>query len=300
MLKLDRECDFKTFTDNVFLLAERYRQIEFNYLTKSVMGKGIPLLKIGSGEKKIYYIGTHHGAERITSAILLKFIYDFCERLEKRESVFGILPEFIVKTRTLVFVPMLNPDGADIAANGIPTDSLMRERLLKMNGSADFTHWQANARGVDLNHNYSAGFDEYKVIEKSLGINSGGPTRYSGESPESEPETAALCNYIRFNMPSSLMTLHTQGREIYFTSGGKSIKKASPAAARLAEFTGYKLCEPTGAAAYGGLTDFCIQELDVPAFTLECGYGQNPLPQSDLGEIYAELRHALFAFPTMF
>lgn len=297
MLKFDTECDYRTLMDGVFCLAGRYPFLEFNYLTESVMGKGIPLIKIGSGEKKIYYIGTHHGAERITSAILLRFINDFCERVKRGESVYGLLPEFIVKKRTLVFIPMLNPDGADISANGVGNDDLMYERLVRMNGSSDFTRWQANARGVDLNHNYDAGFSEYKAIEKSLGINGGSPTRYSGEAPESEPETSALCNYIRFNMPTALMTLHTQGREIYC---GGNIKKASPAAARLAEYTGYKLCEPTGAAAYGGLTDFCVEKLNIPAFTLECGRGQNPLPPSDISEIYAELRRALFTFPTMF
>ena len=39
-------------------------------------------------------------------------------------------------------------------------------RGLKYNQqSDDFSHWQANARGVDLNHNYDSGFYEYKKIE---------------------------------------------------------------------------------------------------------------------------------------
>ena len=46
-------------------------------------------------------------------------------------------------------------------------------------GSEDFTRWQANVRGVDLNHNYDAGFDAYKQLEPSLGITGGGPTRQS-------------------------------------------------------------------------------------------------------------------------
>lgn len=300
MLDFARECDYEMLTESIFLLADRYPFIEFNYLTESVMGKGIPLLKLGSGEKKIYYIGAHHGAERITSAVLVKFLYDFCESVKNRAGISGISPEFIMKSRTLVVIPQLNPDGADISANGAPQDSLMYDRLLKMNGTDDFRKWQANARGVDLNHNYDAGFAEYKEIEKQLGVTGGAPTRYSGESPESEPETAALCNYLRFNMPSAVITLHTQGREIYYTSGGKYVKGGKVAAARLADLTGYRISTPQGAAAYGGLTDFCIQKLGVPSFTVECGRGQNPLPPSDISEIYAELRLALFTFPTMF
>ena len=62
------------------------------------------------------------------------------------------------------------------------------ERRRRAVPDGDFTHWQANARGVDLNHNYDAGFLEYKQIEAEQGILGGGPTRYSGECPESEPE----------------------------------------------------------------------------------------------------------------
>ncbi len=300
MLNFTLECDYKMLMENIFALAEMYPFLQFNYLTESVMGKGIPLLKLGSGEKKIYYIGAHHGAERITSAVLLKFIYDLCESAKNRASVSGISPEYIMKSRTLIFISQFNPDVVVLSSYGPQDYSLMYDRLLKMNGSNDFKKWQANARGVDLNHNYDVAFAEYKEIEKQLGITGGAPTRYSGESPESEPETAALCNYLRFNMPSAVITLHTQGREIYYTSGGKYVKGSKAAASRLADLTGYKTCEPTGAAAYGGLTDFCIQKLGVPSFTVECGRGQNPLPPSDISEIYAELRLALYTFPTMF
>ena len=169
-----------------------------------------------------------------------------------------------------------------------------------MNGSDDFTNWQANARGVDLNHNYDADFAAYKALERELGICGGCASKYSGEAPESEPETGALCNYLRFNKPSALMTLHTQGREIYYTSGGKYPSGSKTAANKLAELTGYKLREPEGTAAYGGLTDFCIQKLGVPAFTIECGKGKNPLPKGDLTMIYSDLRKALFTFPSLF
>ena len=96
------------------------------------------------------------------------------------------------------------------------------------------------------------------------------------------------------------MTLHTQGREIYHTSGGNCADGAAVAASRLAALTGYRLAVPEGAAAYGGLTDYCVQGLNLPAFTIECGKGENPLPPRDLPLLYGELRRALFLFPTMF
>ena len=294
------EFDYAALMQSVRILSDRYPFLQFFYLTETVMGKGIPLLRLGEGKKEIYYIGTHHGAERITGALLIRFLCEFCALVKSGYTVLGMNLAYILKSRSLFFVPMLNCDGADIAANGATRDSLLYSRLVNMNGSEDFTHWQANARGVDLNHNYDAGFAAYKQIERDLGIKGGAPTRYSGEFPESEPETGALCNYLRFNHPTAVLTLHTQGCEIYYTSGGKCPPRSKAAVLRLAKCTGYTLAAPSGAGAYGGLTDFCIQKLGIPAFTFECGKGKNPLPPRDLPILYAETREALFTFPSMF
>ena len=62
---------------------------------------------------------------------------------------------------------------------------------------------------------------------------------------------------------------------------------------------GYELCRPEGTAAYGGLSDWYTAEFARPAFTLECGRGQNPLPLADYFKIYAGLREVLYTFPAM-
>ena len=297
---MEKEFDYAKLIDSVCVLASKFPFLKFEYLTESFMGRAIPLLTLGSGKKNIYYVGAHHGAERITSAVLVKFLNEFCAAAKSDNSVFGMNFDYLLKTRTLIIIPMLNPDGVEISANGVQKDSLWYGRLVKMNGGEDFTHWQANARGVDLNHNYDAGFEEYKELEPSLGIFGGCATRFSGETPESEVESAALCNYMRFKMPTALMTLHTQGREIYFESGGVCPKNSKAVAAYLSDITGYKCAMPSGAAAYGGLTDYCIQKLGIPAFTIECGKGKNPLPPSETLPIYLEMRKALFTFPSLF
>ena len=47
------------------------------------------------------------------------------------------------------------------------------------------------------------------------------------------------------------------------------------------------------------MTDFVVGELGRPAFTLECGKGENPLPLSDYFPIYAGLREVLFTLPVL-
>lgn len=299
MIDLTHECDYNTLIESVRRMSDRYGFLNFSYLTESVMGRGIPLLRIGEGKKNYYYVGTHHGAERITGMLLLKFIYELCEVIRRGGKIGSTDSSFFLKQRSLFIIPQLNVDGAEISANGPDKSSPWYSRLVGINGSDNFSRWQANARGVDLNHNYDAGFEEYKEIEKELGILSFAPTRFSGERPESEPETNALCAYFRFFLPRAVITLHTQGKEIYYTSNGKYPLGASLTAKRISRLTGYKLSEPVGAAAYGGLTDYCIQKLGIPSFTIECGKGENPLPPSDIYEMYAELRQTLLLFPTM-
>lgn len=293
--------DYDTLMQCAHLISAAYPFLGFGYIGESVEGRGIPLFSLGTGKKEIYYIGVHHGAERITGAVLIRFLAELCAEIARDAICFGVNLDYLLRSRTLYILPMLNPDGVQIAAGHTDPSSLLYPRLLAMNnGSNDFTRWQANARGVDLNHNYDAGFAAYKQLESSFGIKGGGPTRFAGPSPESEPEVGLLCNLLRFNHPTALLTLHTQGRELYYTANGQCPPGSGAAAKRLSYLTGYRLAEPHGAAAYGGLTDYCIEKLGIPAFTMECGKGQNPLPPADTVILYGEVRRALFSFPLLF
>jgi g-D-glutamyl-meso-diaminopimelate peptidase len=184
--------------------------------------------------------------------------------------------------------------------NGIKKADVLYERQIKMNkGSEDFSHWQANARGVDLNHNYNAGFYEYKRIERELGIDGGAPTRYSGEYPESEPEVQSLCNMIRALNVERIYSFHTQGEEIYYTSGETEPSESLEIGKKFEELCGYKLSRPEGPAAYGGLLDWAITRMKIPSFTFECGLGKNPLPFCDTDGIYEKIKEMLFCSLTI-
>ena len=296
-------CFFQYFDHNNLekLLMEYKNQYEFldvGTLGNSILGKNISRITIGKGKKSVIYIGAHHGMEWITSALLMQFIHDFCEEYQKGTNIFDVSTRVLFETRKIHIVPMLNPDGIDYAIHGINENNIMYNRLIKMNGKTDFSHWQANARGVDLNHNYNAGFSEYKIIEHKENI-SCGETKYSGEYSESEPETRALCNFVRFERPELALTLHTQGEEIYYTSGEKSTNTSLTIAKTLSRLTNYKISFPSGTAKYGGFTDWFIEEFDKPSFTLECGLGENPLPFSDFDKIYSAIKRSLFIAPIL-
>jgi len=303
IMDYDVPIDHKTMVMYIDEFAQRYPFIEINSLGRTMMGRDIPIIALGTGKKSILYVGAHHGMEWITSAVLLRFINEYCELYKRKGRIYNMSIDYLYESRTIYVVPMLNPDGVDYQLNGVSEDNVLYDRLIRMNnGSEDFSHWQANGRGVDLNHNYNCGFAEYKKLEYEMNIIDGAPTKYSGEYPESEAEVAYLCNFMRFryeDKPGAAISLHTQGKEIYYSSMGKSTPRSPALAKSFARMSGYSLSVPEGSAAYGGMLDWCIHELRIPAFTFECGKGENPLPADNMFEIYTDLREVLFCAPNM-
>ncbi|MBR7095946.1 MAG: gamma-D-glutamyl-meso-diaminopimelate peptidase [Clostridia bacterium] len=283
----------QTLYAEVERLGAAYPALSARTLGTSILGRPIPLLLVGCGRQKRLYVGAHHGTEWLTARLLLYFLEELLSAAARGERPYGLDLGFLFSHRTLCFVPMLNPDGVAVHLGEGDEDPLA-ERRCRM-AAGDFSHWQANARGVDLNHNYDAGFAAYKSVEATLGITGGAPTRYSGPYPESEPETAALASFVRATRPRLILTLHTQGEEIYF-AGGEGVHTT---ARRMALLSGYRVASPEGAAAYGGLTDWAGGVLGIPSFTLECGKGENPLPPCDAVPIYHRLSRLFFESITM-
>ncbi len=271
-------------------LEKHYPFLHIGEIGHSLLGRPIRFFRIGEGQDAVLYVGAHHGMEWITALLLYRLIDDFCRAVSRR----GI-DAILAREKSLYIVPLLNPDGVEIELHGAAAGGIMAERLLRQNkGNANFIHWQANARGVDLNHNYDAGFAAYKDIEREVGILSGAPTRYSGEYPFSEPETEALCRFLKILMPLLTLTLHTQGEEIFYHAVEPPVPRASEIGGMLARLTGYRLGEADGMAANGGMSDYMAEKMRLPAYTLECGLGKNPLPIGDAPRIYLHLRRALF------
>ncbi|MBQ8859956.1 MAG: gamma-D-glutamyl-meso-diaminopimelate peptidase [Ruminococcus sp.] len=266
------ECDVKKCEKIEKHLLEKYRFVRRFVIGRTYLKRRIIAYSIGKGG--VLCCGAFHGAERITAMMLYKFLDEVCGYMEKDEQFLRI----VIQTG-LTVIPMVNPDGVEIGANGVHTagegSEFVSECLLK----AKLPHkkWQANARGVDINHNFNAGFGKVKENERKMGIYSPSPTRYGGEFPESERETASLCELCRENEYKLAVALHSQGREIYYDYGGNTPKESLQIAKNMAQLSGYKVSYPMGIAVGGGFKDWFIEEFSRPAFTIEIGEGENPL-----------------------
>lgn len=265
-------------------LKRRYHFWQTFSLGRSAAGRNIPVYVLGSGRPFALFCGTHHSLEYITSMILVEFTGLLCRQMETGESLSGFDIRRILRSRSIFIVPMLNPDGVELFLHGLSTAGQLAQGLAAI--TDDFSDWQANARGVDLNHNYNAGFPIVRRMEVERGITGPGPRRFGGPCPESEPETHALCNLCRRLPFARAYALHSQGEEIYWHYGARTPKKAYAIARELAASSGYRIAEPEAIASHGGFKDWFIQTFGRPGFTIEVGFGRNPLPLSDFPLIY--------------
>lgn len=270
----------KPYTYDIFLSDLSRLLIKYPFLKKetigySVLGKPIYALRLGRGKQKIIITAAHHAKEWITSALVMCIINTLCRNV----------PE----DKTFCFVPMVNPDGVNLCIKGLSQDLpvYVRNRLITINGSEDFVgKWQANIRGIDLNHNYDASFSKGRAIQLKEGIFAPSPTKYSGEYPESEPETKAIVEFTKKVSPQMVLAYHSQGEEIFYKYQGKCAPQAEAIAQRLADASGYNLILADGLTDCTGYKDWVIEKFNIPAFTIEVGIGENPLPISQLEKIY--------------
>ncbi len=271
-------------------LRKTYPKTEIGTIGRSVWGKELYYIRLGNGKLKLMYNGAHHGLEWITSAMLMRFVFDFQASKISGKSLGGFDTSVLSNRASLYIVPMLNPDGVRLAAYGMPNrlPLMEKQRLLRMNGSQDFGKWQANANGVDLNHNYDAMWKKSKDMEKDYGIYSPGPTRFSGTAPESEPESRAMADFTRKYQFDLTIAFHSQGKVIYHGFLGKNPPRSENIARAFARISTYQLDNTEGIASYGGYKDWFVDKFNRPGYTVEVGTGQNPLPIHTLPQIYKE------------
>lgn len=273
---------------NVAGLKALYPFIETGIAGESVLGRNLYYIRLGQGPNQVFYNGAHHALEWITSPLLMKFAEDFSKAYALGQNLAGYVPGEIYDKSSIYIVPMVNPDGVDLVLKGLSQSNPYNDELRQWNNeSMDFSaDWQANNKGVDLNHNYNAGWEESKEAEAALGITGPGPTRYSGPYPMSEPETRSMVDFTLSRDFRLVLAYHSQGEVIFWNFQDMATQEAKKIGEALAKASGYTLDEATGIASYAGYKDWFIKEYGRPGYTVEVGRGKNPLPISQFNRIY--------------
>ena len=301
MTKFEKSYQYKDVPYTYDVLEKEISQLKkkYSFLTVMVIGKSVEkrnlyLLKLGTGKRKIFICGGTHGCEWITVPVLMRWTLEICQLYSCRGQAYGRDITELFERATIYIVPMVNPDGIELQIKGLDSNHKNYKDLLKWNNdNEDFSKWKANIRGVDLNRNFNAKWEECKHVEQELGITEPWFEFYSGPWPESEPETFALANFTRHQSFDMVLSYHTQGRVIYWTFDNIHISEAKAMGEKLSRVSGYELDTPDISASYGGYKDWFIQEFRRPGYTIECGFGENPLPMDQFDDIYNENRELL-------
>lgn len=259
---------------------------------KSCAGREITAIKINSDTEYVLFAAAFHGSEHITSNVLLMFLEEFATAYTHNNSIADINVRKAMGNRGIIFVPCVNPDGCEISIRGALGCGKEAGNIYKMS-KGDFLHWNANLRGVDINHNFDAGWQKLHELERKSGILGPSATRFGGYTPHSEPETIAMVNLCKEYNIHHALALHSQGEVIYWSYNGYESKTSKQMAEIMAATSSYALDVPVGLAYGGGFKDWFISEYLRPGFTVELGKGKNPLPITDAQKIYSGIREML-------
>ncbi len=276
--------DYEKLIEVMSNLDSRYARV-FSF-GSSVQGRNLLCAAIGNGEKKIFLNGAHHALEWITASLLASWCVDYIEAIKNGTSIGGADARSLYEKCTYYIAPMINPDGVNIVINGLTPDNPQYMSVLDMLDGQDVSQvWQANINGVDLNHNYDALFYEYLEIARNSGYGQPGPRRYPGVAPFDQPETEAVRRLVLAEEFPFTIAFHSQGEVIYWSFLDKGFLEIGQ---ELADASGYTLDAATGFSSYSGFKDWYLDKFNLPAFTVEVGLGQNPLPFEQFEQIKAD------------
>ena len=259
------------------IVALQDEGLELFNVGKSTLGKNILATHVGSFDgTQIIIQGGIHAREYISSLLMI-------------EQARYLHSNDLVKEGGIYFIFLTNPDGAEIALDGIaqiPCEITRQYLTLGNNGRDDFSTFKANVNLVDLNTNFDADWGE-----GGQNIFCPNAENFVGFYPNSEREVQNLINFTQRIKPSLTISYHSKGEVIYYGFEGESeqnIVRDRAIGEQLSTLTGYPLIFTENST--GGYKDWCIKNLQIPAYTIEVGSNSlsHPIGEENLPEIFEQ------------
>lgn len=127
------------------------------------------------------------------------------------------------------------------------------------------------SRGIDVNLQFPAGWEQAKEIKFGQGFTSPAPRDFVGSRPLVAPEAIAMYRFTLAHNFRLILSYHTQGRVIYW----RFLDYLPPASYYIGEYfarsSGYLLEDTPYASSFAGYKDWFIQNYNLPGYTIECG-----------------------------
>ena len=272
-------------------LKSKYPFLDIGNIGYSSLGRSIPYIRFGRGQKQVFYSASIHANEYITSILLMKFLENLCAAYEKDSTIFEYRARYLFENVSLYIVPMVNPDGVDLVVGNIEKylpDIFEYAKSLSNNyPNIPFPNgWKANINGVDLNLQFPALWERAKEIKFSQGYTKPGPRDFVGPRPLFAIESIAMYNFTLSKNFRLILAYHSQGEVIYWKFSNFLPPASYYIGERFSDVSGYALDLTPENSAYAGYKDWFIQNYNRPGYTIEVGMGDNPLSLSEFSKIY--------------
>ncbi len=151
---------YETMISDLHKLNLTYPFLQIQNTGYSVLGKRLPVIRLGRGAKKVFYSASFHAQEWITTVILMKFIEDYCKAYVTNTSLYGYQIRSIFRSTSIYIMPMVNPDGVDLVTGFYkPNNPIYNSFKTISDKYPDIPFpdgWRANFNGVDLNLQFPA------------------------------------------------------------------------------------------------------------------------------------------------
>jgi g-D-glutamyl-meso-diaminopimelate peptidase len=270
-VNLNQTATYYGMTNDIKELSIKYPGlISYKSLGKSPYGRHIWAVKLGKGDATVFYNGSHHGREWISTNITMEMLDQYANAYKNKSIYEGYDVYKLLNDVSIWFVPMVNPDGVTLqqyGPNAFP--STVRASLIRMNrGSTNFKRWKANAQGIDPNRQYPAGWSSITGSPSTPSYKN-----YKGTKPLQTIENRLLYQFTYYVDPEVAVSYHSAGRILYwhYKTASENYTRDLNMARAFSSMTGYSLVPPSSSGG-GGYTDWFITSFKRPGFTPELSY----------------------------
>ncbi|MBQ2964365.1 MAG: hypothetical protein IJE14_06855 [Clostridia bacterium] len=260
--------DYADMRRKVYALKEKYPFACCTVGARSWGGRAIFTLGLGQTQGATLYTGCVNACDGETAFALLRLYENMCRAVDGGGKLCGIKLNEIFKSRGVIIVPCVNPDGMEIRRCGAVAAGCYAGLAQRLSPDG-FENWRANAAGVDLSRNTSDNWRRLKETERSVGYTSPGARFYGGKTCFSEPESRAVASLCRKYGVRHIVDVRRGNNALYVT-GGECEEKGALMAKILRLCSGLEKAERSGALdEERGFCDWFAAEYGRAAFSLE-------------------------------
>ncbi len=254
----------------LIIVPEPVATTTFAVIGHSVEGRAIEEYTFGTGTTSLLFVGGMHGGYEWNSVLLAYQAIDYLTQN----------PDSIPKNLSVTIIPSANPDGVyEVVGHEGRFTAAETATTTAVSEAGRF-----NAHEVDLNRNFDCKWQPQSTWR--------GKTVSAGTSAFSEPETAALRDFILKNKPVAVVFWHSQSNAVYASECLNGILPETRAVmSAYANAAGYPTIDTFDAYPITGDAEGWLASINIPAVTVELSTHESVEWDRNLAGIKALFTH---------